>query len=703
MKNLLTILCCFFLINLTAQDWKTFTYNKNVLDIEKEGNTLWIATSGGLLEWNLSNETYTKLTTENGLISNQINKIVIDSDSRKWLATRRGVSVVDGGNITSYDSDDGLYANDVNSIVIDSEGNKWFGTKDEFGHSGISKLDNQGNWSTIPESIGFAPTCLAIDSSDNIYVGKNYQIAKYTSDGNWVSFAPQSTVDNVGYVSEILVDQNQDVWSISSSGLFHFDVNGNKTKFDESDGFGNSPRSLFQDGNGTLWVGTHDGITKVNSDTTFTNLSLSAPVNTVFESDGNIFLGTDDDITLYDGTNILGKLKTDVDLAGNAVQGIDIANDGSVWMGTERAISKFSNSQGWKSFGSGDELPCYLATNIFATSNNEIVALHRNGCQGTSFIDVATESVNYIETDTFKDILSINEDNLGNIWLGSYYPVIDHNFASKISPNGDILQFDFTNVHPDVSNNKTTGVAIHPNGDVYFSSRVGIYRVDTNDELHLFNLESAFTIFIDSQENIWFAEGDYFVGGHAVEKYTPSGDHITYPELDFSSPSDKYVIYEIAEDAQQNMWFATENGLYKLSPAEEVTRFSTRDGLADNDVTGIVFDANGEMWISTKNGVSTTADIFTATSNLENKKIEFRLYPNPTLAIATLDFDLEKNENVQVEIFNVAGQLLLTPFFGKESLGNHQLEFDVSNFSQGVYFCKIKIGGWSQVLKFVKM
>ena len=703
MKNLLTILGCFFLLNLTAQDWKTFTNHKKVLDIEKEGNTLWIATSGGLLNWNLQTESYYKLTTEDGLISNKINEIAIDADGKKWLATSRGVSVIDGVNITSYNSDNGLYANDVNSVVIDSQGNKWFAINGNFGQSAISRLDNQGSWWTIPESIGFAPTCLAIDSSDNIYIGTNYQIAKYTSTGNWVSFSPQSGVDNVGYVVDALVDENQNLWAISSGGLFHIDVNGNKTKFDESDGFDNFPNTLFQDGNGILWAGTHDGITRVNADTTFTNFTLAEQVNTIFESDENFWLGTPDDVSLFDGTTTVGKLVTEIDLGGNIVAGLDIANDGSIWMGSEKSISKFSNNQGWKNFGADDGLPCYLATNIFATSNNEIVALHRNGCQGTSFIDVTTESVNYIETDTFMNILSVNEDNFGNIWLGSYYPVIDHKFASKISPDGSILQFDFTEVHPDVSNNKTTGVAIHPNGDVYFSSRVGIYRVDTNDELHLFKLESAFTIFIDSQENIWFAEGDYFTGGHSVEKYTSSGDHITYPDLDFTSSSNRYIIYEIIEDAQQNIWVATENGLYKLSPDEELTRYSTLDGLADNHVTGIAFDANGEMWISTKNGVSTTASTTVATSNLENITIQLQLYPNPTFTTATLEFDLEKNENVQVEIYNVAGQLLLTPFYGKKITGNHQVEFDVADFSQGLYFCKIRIGGQSQVLKFVKM
>ena len=231
MKNILIILCCFSLIKLKAQDWKTFTNNKEILDIEKEGNTLWIATSGGLLNWNLQTEAYYKLTTEDGLISNYINEIAIDADGNKWLATNRGVSVIQGGVIISYNSDNGLFTNDVNSVVIDSQGNKWFATKSDNGKSAVSKLDTQGNWTTIAESIYFAPTCMTIDAADNIYIGTFKEIAKYTPGGEWTIFLPPSP-ESIGWISEMIIDENQEVWAVSPSGLYHYDSAGNQTLFD---------------------------------------------------------------------------------------------------------------------------------------------------------------------------------------------------------------------------------------------------------------------------------------------------------------------------------------------------------------------------------------------------------------------------------------------------------------------------------------
>ncbi|MDG1435156.1 MAG: two-component regulator propeller domain-containing protein [Saprospiraceae bacterium] len=698
MKNILIILCCFSLINLTAQDWKTFTNNKEILDIEKEGNTLWIATSGGLLNWNLQTEAYYKLTTEDGLISNYINEIAIDADGNKWLATNRGVSVIQGGVIISYNSDNGLFTNDVNSVVIDSQGNKWFATKSDNGKSAVSKLDNQGNWTTIAESIYFAPTCMTIDAADNIYIGTFKEIAKYTPGGEWTIFLPPSP-ESIGWISEMIIDENQEVWAVSPSGLYHYDSAGNQTLFDVTSGLISYPRSLYIDSNHTKWIGTDTGFSRMNSDSTFLNFNLDEQVATIFEENGNVLLGTVNDIISFDGDEYK-KLSTGIDLAGNMVRGLDISNDGSVWLGTENGISKYSQNLGWNTFTENDGLLCDPGYSLLATSQDELIISHRSSCNGVSIIDISSGEASFIQDDTFRFILSLNEDASGNIWLGNYLPqVVENSFVIKISPNGNINFFDFTTILQNSLNNKTTGIAIHPNGDVYFSTRWGIYYIDTNNEIHLFKIELAKTIFIDSQENIWIAKGDYFGPNQSLEKYTPNGGHVIYQNGEINN----FVINEIIEDEEQNIWVASENGLFKLSSSQVFTRYSTLDGLADNDVTGIEFDTDGSMWISTRNGVSTTADISTTITNLKNEKEAFNLYPNPTLATVTLEFEMQKSGNVKIEVYNVTGQLLLIPFDGEREIGNCQEVFDMADFSQGIYFCKIEIDGQTKIIKFVKI
>ena len=268
MKNLLTILGCFFLINLTAQDWKTFTNHKEVLDIEKEGNTLWIATSGGLLEWDLQTETYYKFTTGDGLISNDIHTIAIDSEGRKWMATARGVSVYDGVSFINYTMADGLSSNYVFSLAIDSQDNKWLLTrKENIDETVLAKIDNQGVLSTISESQYFSLDKLVIDAADNVYMAQYQRIVKYSFDGIWSDFVPV-TNDGVGHVLEMTVDENQELWTVSGYGLFHIDSNGNKTKYTNADGFNGYLRSIFIDSNQTKWIGTTVGFSKVNSDNT---------------------------------------------------------------------------------------------------------------------------------------------------------------------------------------------------------------------------------------------------------------------------------------------------------------------------------------------------------------------------------------------------------------------------------------------------
>jgi PKD repeat protein len=88
-------------------------------------------------------------TPEDGLASDLVYEIVIDSAGRKWFVTEGGVSVLDD-NGTPFDKGDdtwqtftvadGLLSNFIRSIWIDGQGRKWIGTID----GGLNILDDGG-------------------------------------------------------------------------------------------------------------------------------------------------------------------------------------------------------------------------------------------------------------------------------------------------------------------------------------------------------------------------------------------------------------------------------------------------------------------------------------------------------------------------------------------------------------------------------
>ena len=133
--------------------------NNDVHHIQIDSNgKLWFATYGGVSKFDGTNWTpFTNSGTSGGLASDEVNKIAIDSDNKKWFATQGGgISVFDGTNWNTYTTADGLVSNTVYHISIDSKGIKWIGTP-----NGISKYDD-AKWvtytvsgTTVPDSVEF--------------------------------------------------------------------------------------------------------------------------------------------------------------------------------------------------------------------------------------------------------------------------------------------------------------------------------------------------------------------------------------------------------------------------------------------------------------------------------------------------------------------------------------------------------------------
>src|SRR5208283_3157561 len=69
--------------------------------------------------------------------------IAIDSAGNKWFGTNGGVLKFDGSKWTKYTTADGLIQNQVTAVMIDKKGVLWCGTS-----GGISKFDGT-KWTTL--------------------------------------------------------------------------------------------------------------------------------------------------------------------------------------------------------------------------------------------------------------------------------------------------------------------------------------------------------------------------------------------------------------------------------------------------------------------------------------------------------------------------------------------------------------------------
>ena len=110
-----------------------------------------------------------------------------------------------------------------------------------------------------------------------------------------------------------------------------------------------------------------------------------------------------------------------------------------------------------------------------------------------------------------------------------------------------------------------------------------------------------------------------------------------------------------------------------------------------------VFDSNGNLITSdvNPNFGSEASDNFGADAAVSVNDLTFNnvsIYPNPVNNNANVDFMLAESSVVNVSIVNVLGETVKNNTYNLVS-GNHQIDFDVTNISTGVYFIQLDING----------
>jgi len=121
--------------------------NGSVLSIDGRQNKVWLATLGGVNELSLDGDPVEgggirsrSYNQESGLSSNYIYRIMVDSRGRTWFCSDgRGLSVLEGETITTFDSAGGIPLKSVYSIAEDGAGRIWFSTSDK----GLFRFDGE--------------------------------------------------------------------------------------------------------------------------------------------------------------------------------------------------------------------------------------------------------------------------------------------------------------------------------------------------------------------------------------------------------------------------------------------------------------------------------------------------------------------------------------------------------------------------------
>ena len=135
---------------------------------------------------------------------------------------------------------------------------------------------------------------------------------------------------------------------------------------------------------------------------------------------------------------------------------------------------------------------------------------------------------------------------------------------------------------------------------------------------------------------------------------------------------------------------------------QEIKDIFTQTAIKDN-YTGIIPPGGNNTWgngkVNAYGSVKRVIQIVNGIKGVNNNLSHVNLFPNPNDGNFTLDYYGNKNEMLEVELFNLTGQNIFLEKW-KTTAGLNSKSINVKNINAGIYFIKISS---SQVQSVVKM
>ena len=296
---------------------------------EDDDKTLWIGTNESGVNI-INGESIKHLNKEN---SNLVSDLIEDITGFKnyiFIGTNEGLSVlvkndktVKNYTITNYTTKDGLPSNKIRSLFIDSKGYLWIGT-----NKGLAILDINNNKiidiTYILDEMGVSDKFIRAvyeDSKGNYYIGcflegglikinpntKEYKIYKNIENDD-------SSISNnsIRYINE---DLYGNILVGTSHGINILNLSTDKfNHYTEKDGLiNNTIYGILVDKNNGIWMSTNAGISKLSiEDATFKNFTITDGLQSnefngraCFKSkDGNMYFGGINGFNVFNSQDI---------------------------------------------------------------------------------------------------------------------------------------------------------------------------------------------------------------------------------------------------------------------------------------------------------------------------------------------------------------------------------------------------------------
>ncbi len=277
---------------------------------------------------------------------------------------------------------------------------------------------------------------------------------------------------------------------------------------------------------------------------------------------------------------VINQWTTENGLVSNNINQVFQSSDGHIWLTTFNGIMRFDGVR-FEVFNK-DNIP-FLNSNAFYTviekSDNSLLF----SSQASGAIDLNTGIFStHSQSDTVLSGVRVSfEDSNGKIWIGS------NNDGLYLSEGGILTQPDYEYL----KNTSIISICEGKNGEIFFgTSGYGLIKLE-NEMYSQFTTASG--LISNHIKSLKIINDILYIGTvEGVSLYTENTFE-TYPSL-------KGVeINDIKVSPEGDIWYATETGLARDHNGE-FDFFTEDNGLPSRQISSLVYDTEGDLWLSTK-------------------------------------------------------------------------------------------------------
>ena len=330
-------------VTYITEDYRGNIWVSSMEDRESRGG-ITVFSDGGTTVYNINN----------GLQAQHILSMIEDKE-RNILITDRdaGLFIYKGDHFSSYSAPEFLASNDVSTLAQDATGRYWFGT-----HSGLSlynprqKEGDRIKLTGFPASLeGSQINIIRPDRNGNVWIAtSNDEVFRYDlKEENYRYDLALNAKLQSRRIAALETDRSNNLWLGTDRALIMWNEKKKESQtYTNFNGHSvNNITSLFSDSRGNLWIGTEErnGLTRHLPGTqTFTSVDFGADVGPtcITETpDGTIWVGTIDGLYGLRADTVWKSLTETDGLLMNSINLLQADSGGNLFIGTNLGLNRY--------------------------------------------------------------------------------------------------------------------------------------------------------------------------------------------------------------------------------------------------------------------------------------------------------------------------------------------------------------------------